>query len=111
MSKLSKQDKITSYHLWHDHQIRSTELSRRYQAIRSNIDYLLALIARHGLAILDQPYTIYSNDFKEQALKRIIVEHGAPLSSSTRFRLEKLRYVAQLGRELKVSVTFILDTH
>ncbi|WP_233553564.1 hypothetical protein [Lactobacillus sp. ESL0228] len=46
MSKLSKQDKITSYHLWHDYQISSTELSWCYQVRRSNIDYLLALIAR-----------------------------------------------------------------
>ena len=75
MSKLSKQDKIEIYHLWHDYQIGSTELSQRYRVGRSNIDYLLALIDRHGLAILDQPFTTYTSNFKEQALRRIIVEH------------------------------------
>ena len=34
-----------------------------------------ALINRHGLAILDQPFTTYTSDFKEQALKQIIVDH------------------------------------
>ncbi|WP_423788783.1 hypothetical protein [Lactobacillus apis] len=75
MAKLSKQDKIEIYHLWHDYQIGSTELSQRYRVGRSNIDYLLALIDRHGLAILDQPFTAYTSNFKVQALRRIIVEH------------------------------------
>ena len=57
MTKLSKQDKIKIYHLWHDYQIGSTELSQRYRVGRSKIDYLLPLIDHHGLAILDQPFT------------------------------------------------------
>ena len=56
MTKLSKQDKIKIYHLWHDYQIGSTELSQRYRVGRSKIDYLLAF-DHHGLAILDQPFT------------------------------------------------------
>ena len=75
MAKLSKQDKIEIYHLWHDYQVGPTELSQRYQVSKPNIDYLLALINRHGLAILDQPYTTYTSNFKERALKRIIVDH------------------------------------
>ena len=73
MSKLSKQDKIEIYHLWHDYQIGSTELSQRYRVGRTNISYLLALIDRHSLAILDQPYTAYTSNFKEQALKSNIL--------------------------------------
>jgi len=42
MTKLSKQDKIEIYHLWHDYQIVSTEISQRYRVGRSNIEYLLA---------------------------------------------------------------------
>ena len=75
MAKLSKQDKIEIYHLWHDYQIGSTELSQRYRVGKSNISYLLALVDRHGLAILDQPFTTYTSNFKEQALKRVIVDH------------------------------------
>ena len=75
MSKLSKQDKIEIYHLWHDYQISPAELSQRYRVGKTNINYLLALIGRHGLAILDQPFTAYTSNFKEQALRRIIVEH------------------------------------
>ena len=75
MSKLSKQDKVEIYHLWHDYQISPAELSQRYRVGRTNIGYLLALIDRHGLAILDQPFTAYPSNFKEQALRRIIVDH------------------------------------
>ena len=31
MSKLSKQDKVEIYHLWHDYQISPAELSQRYR--------------------------------------------------------------------------------
>ena len=75
MSKLSKQDKIEIYHLWHDYQISPAELSQRYRVGKTNINYLLALIGRHGLAVLDQSFTAYTSNFKEQALKRIIVDH------------------------------------
>ena len=75
MTKLSKQDKIEIYHLWHDYQIGPAELSQRYRVGKTNINYLLALIDRHGLVILDQPFTTYTSNFKEQALRRIIVEH------------------------------------
>ncbi|WP_103753157.1 hypothetical protein [Lactobacillus panisapium] len=51
MAKLSKQDKIDIYQLWHSYGAGSIELSQRGQ---SNISYLLALIDRHSLAILDQ---------------------------------------------------------
>lgn len=75
MTKLSKQDKIQIYHLWHDYQIGPAVLSQRYHVGRSNIGYLLALIDRHGLAVLDQPFTAYTSNFKKQAVKRIIVNH------------------------------------
>ena len=65
MTKLSKQDKIEIYYLWHDYQIDPTELSQRYRVGRSNIGYLLALIDRHGLAVLDQPFTAYTSNFKK----------------------------------------------
>ncbi|MCT6890106.1 MAG: hypothetical protein M3Z87_10730 [Lactobacillus sp.] len=42
-----------------------SELSQRYRIRRANISYLLALIDRHGLAILDQPYTTYTSDFNK----------------------------------------------
>ena len=92
MSKLSKQDKIEIYHLWHDYQIGSIELSQRYRVGKSNISYLLALIDRHGLAILNQPFTTYTSNFKEQALKRIVVNHE-PLYY---IALEELWHVVQL---------------
>ena len=76
MNKLSKQYKIEIYHLWHDYQIGSADLSQRYRVGKSNIGYLLALIARYGQAILEQPFTTYPSNFKEQALKQIIVDHS-----------------------------------
>ena len=77
MSKLSKQDKIEIFNLWQNYQVGTTELSRRYQVNPSTINYLLALINRHGTAILDRPYTSYSIAFKEQAIRRVLVKNEA----------------------------------
>ena len=75
MAKLSKQDKIEIFNLWRNYNIRPSELGRRYGINPANINYLLALIQRHGLAILDQPYTEYSLEFKKQAIIRVLVKH------------------------------------
>ncbi|MCX8737304.1 transposase [Lactobacillus sp. B4026] len=75
MAKLSKQDKIEIFNLWRNYNIRPKELGRRYGINSANIRYLLALIQCHGLAILDQPYTEYSLEFKKQAIIRVLVKH------------------------------------
>ena len=67
--------KFKSNQLWQSYGIGATELCQHYQIRGTNIKYLSALINRHGLAILDQPFTTYTSDFKEQALKQIIVDH------------------------------------
>lgn len=77
MTKLSKQDKIDIFHLWQNYQVGATELSRRYQVNPSTINYLLALIRRYGITILDRPYTSYSIAFKEQAIRRALVKDEA----------------------------------
>ena len=77
MAKLSKQDKIEIFNLWQNYQVGTTELCRRYQVNPSTINYLLALINRHGTAILDRPYTSYSIAFKEQAIRRVLVKDEA----------------------------------
>lgn len=69
ITKLSKKDKIEICHLWHDYQVGLAELSQRYRVGRSNIDYLLALIDCHGLAILDQTYT---QEFREKSIKQAL---------------------------------------
>lgn len=69
MSKLSKQDKIKIYNLWKNYGLSLTELNRKYNIGLSSILYLVNLIERHSVAILDQPYTHYSVEYKEQAIK------------------------------------------
>ena len=71
MVKLSKQDKIEIFHLWQNQQVGPQNL---VAAIRSTIQYLLTLINHYGSAILDRPYTNYSVNFKELAIKRVLVK-------------------------------------
>ena len=75
MSKLTKQDKINIYNYWKKYGKTSTWLSNKYDVNSTNIRYLLKLIDRHGITILDRSYTTYSVEFKENAVKRVLIDN------------------------------------
>ncbi|CAH1857502.1 IS3 family transposase [Convivina intestini] len=84
MTKLSKKDKIQIYYLWKNQHYSSNQISRLYGINASHLGYLIALIDRHGLAVLNRHYQPYSNDFKRQVIQEILLEG----KSSVRVALE-----------------------
>lgn len=72
MAKLSKQDKIDIYNNWKYYGKSFSLLGREYGIAKSTINYLIHLIDRYGIKVLDQGYTQYSVSFKEQAIKRAL---------------------------------------
>lgn len=64
MSKLSKQDKIDIYNNWKNYNISANQAAKEYGVNRANLFYLITLIERHGIEILDTGYTNYSVEFK-----------------------------------------------
>ncbi len=77
MSKLSKQDKIDIYNNWKNYNISANQAAKEYGANRANLFYLITLIERHGIEILDTGYTNYSVEFKEKAIRRVLFNHEA----------------------------------
>ena len=77
MSKLTKQDKIHIFEEWTLEDKRGTYLSKKYGVNIANINYLVSLIKMHGLSILDKPHAHYSKEFKEQAIKRVLLGNEA----------------------------------
>lgn len=75
MTKLSKQDKIDIYNNWKNYNISANLAAKEYGVNRTNLFYLIALIERHGIEILDNSYKDYSVEFKEKAIKRVIYDH------------------------------------
>ena len=73
MSKLTKQDKIDIYNYWNNYGKSSIWLSKKYGVDASNIRYMLNLIDRYGINILDRSYTTYTIEFKEKAIKRVLI--------------------------------------
>lgn len=61
MSKLSKGDKLNIYREWTIHNKRAVYLSKKYGITEHNFWYLVSLIDKHGLNILDKSYVHYSN--------------------------------------------------
>lgn len=72
MSKLTKKDKLNIYKEWTIENKRSTYLSKKYGIGSVSIKYLVSLIHRHGMDILDKPYTYYSAQFKLEAINRVL---------------------------------------
>ena len=64
MTKLSKQDKIDIYNNWKNYNISANQAAKEYGVNRANLFYLITLIERHGIEILDTGYTKYSVEFK-----------------------------------------------
>ncbi|MES5119911.1 IS3 family transposase [Lactobacillus gasseri] len=85
MSKLTKKDKLNIYKEWTIENKRSTYLSKKYGIGSVSIKYLVSLIHRHGMDILDKPHTYYSAQFK---LNRVLVNHEAAYSVSLELGLK-----------------------
>lgn len=75
MSKLSKQDKIDIYNNWKNYNISANQAAKEYGVNRANLFYLITLIERHGIEILDTGYTNYSVEFKEKTIRRVLFNH------------------------------------
>ncbi|WP_052724683.1 hypothetical protein [Lactobacillus melliventris] len=69
----------------------------------------MALIDRHGLAILDQPFTAYTSNFKEQALRQIIAEHEPVERVSIDLGLKSSGMLPNLLREYRKNGYNIID--
>lgn len=72
MAKLSTQDKIDIYNNWKYYGKSFTQLGSEYGVNKTNLSYMCLLIDRHGIQVLNRPYTTYSVEFKEAAIRRIL---------------------------------------
>ena len=75
MTKLSKKDKINIYSSWKNYGKSVEQLGKEYNVTPSNLRYLLRLMERKGISILDKSRTNYSIEFKEEAIKRVLINH------------------------------------
>ena len=78
MSKLTKQDKIDIYNYWKNYGKTSTWLSKKYGVNSGNIRYMLNLIDRYGINILDRSYSAYTIEFKQEAIRRVLINNEIP---------------------------------
>ena len=109
MDKLSKQDKIEIFNLRQNYQVGTTELSRHYQVNPSTINYILALINRHGTAILDRPHTSYSVAFEKQAIRQVLVKNEAIYQVALDLGLKNKRILANWLREYRKNGYYIFN--
>jgi len=75
VSKLTRENKIEIYERRKNGETFSS-LAKAFDVHKSNIEYLIALIKKHGFDILRKDKNrLYSKDFKLQIINRILVNH------------------------------------
>ncbi|WP_339126628.1 IS3 family transposase [Fusobacterium nucleatum] len=75
MSKLTRENKIEIYERRKNGETFSS-LAKAFDVHKSNIEYLITLIKKHGFDILRKDKNrLYSKDFKLQIINRILVNH------------------------------------
>ena len=78
VSKLTREDKIKIYERRKNGETISS-LAKAFDVYKSTIEYLIALIKKHGYDILrDAKNRVYSKDFKLQTINRVLVNHESP---------------------------------
>ena len=78
VSKLTREDKIEIYERRKNGETISS-LAKAFNVYKSTIEYLIALIKKHGYDILrDAKNRVYSKDFKLQTINRVLVNHESP---------------------------------
>lgn len=82
MAKLSKEDKLHIFEKWKLKGKGTTYLSKKYDVNIAGISYLVALINKHDISILDKGYTSYTKEFKEEAIKRVLLNGEAAYAVS-----------------------------
>ena len=80
MSKLTYEDKITLYNDRKDG-LSISSLVSKYNIRHEVVEYLIRLIDKHGLDILRTTKNkIYSKDFKQEAINRVLINNEAVMS-------------------------------
>ena len=75
MSKLTREDKIEIYERKLKGETTSS-IAKSFNVHKSAIEYLIALIKKHGYDILrNGKNRIYSKNFKLQTINRILINH------------------------------------
>lgn len=75
MSKLTREDKIEIYERRKKGETISS-LAKSFNVYESTINYLIALIKKHGYDILrNDKNRVYSKDFKLHTINRVLVNH------------------------------------
>ena len=71
--KLSYEEKLEIYNDWKVNHKSPDQIARERNLDRSTVQYLVRLADRHGVEILQHRWTYYSPEFKEAAIKRVLI--------------------------------------
>lgn len=109
MSKLTKKDKLDIYSL-HKQGETLSSLSKRFCLNKSNIEYFIALIDRHGVQIMNKTKNRkYSIDFKLMLINQVLLEKQSIRSVSLQYGLSNIGILANWIRSFREKNGIIVE--
>lgn len=86
--KLTYEDKENIYNDWKYNSISPEGLAHQYGLNRENIRYMIQLADRYGIEVLKKGKNrYYSLDFKEAAIKRVLIGHESQVQVALNLKL------------------------
>ena len=109
MAKLTREDKIEIYKKRKEGKTFSS-LSREYDILSSNIEYLVRLIDRHGESILrTDTNNYYSKDLKQEIINKVLVDGQSIKSTSIDYGLTSFGLLGNWIRSYKENNCVIVE--
>ena len=101
MKKLTIRDKIKIYELWKSGEKGVSELSRLYDLNLGTVVYIVRLADRHGIEVFNHKFTDYSPEFKQNAVKRVLINGESKTSVSIDLGLSGTHQVRDWVKKVK----------
>ena len=100
--KLTYEDKLEIYRLWKEEDIGNRRLGKMFSIRHSNAQYIIRLIDRHGPEIVKHGKNKhYSPEFKEAAIKRVLLGKESAFSVSIDLGLSNIGVLANWIKSYK----------
>lgn len=101
--KITLADKIQIYNEWKMEHKSPERIAKERSLSYGNIGYMIRLADRHGVEALEHKWTYYDPEFKESAIKRVLLGGEAALQVSLDLGLSNHGLLANWIREYKAN--------
>lgn len=101
MTKLNKEQRLQIYKQWKFEGQSITQISKNWKLNLEGIRYMIYLIDRHGIDIYDRSNEVFTKEFKEEAIEKVLLGTSTLTELSLKLGLRSKGMLSNWIREYK----------